>query len=46
MFDPQLDPVFPSFAASPNHSPQRHLSQQSSCQTLQQSITKITIELP
>lgn len=46
MFEPHLDPVFPSFAASPNHSPQRHLTQQSSCNTLHQSITKITIDLP
>lgn len=41
-----MEPMFPSFAASPNHSPQRPPSYQSPNYTLQQSITKITIELP
>jgi hypothetical protein len=45
MLDHNKEPFFPSFAASPNHSPSRTLPHHS-LMPLQESVTKITIELP
>ena len=46
MQEPELDLTFPSFAASPNHSPQKHQAPPNSSLPLNSSITKIIIEIP
>lgn len=45
MQDHEMDPTFPSFAASPNHSPSRFQLSNSEAVS-NQEVTKITIELP
>lgn len=46
MLEPQLDLTFPSFAASPTHSPQKNTTPPNSGLPLSGSVTKITIEIP